>query len=166
MRQSQNQSSESISSPDTTHSLNISNEKVLEKVISASFQEQNLTNMSTIGRNFISRITPKNMKKVFMKAFQDEDIISNNNKIDTNDKKIVPERFDILCGRDKISHSHIGNRRFKVIIKMNREKYQTALVRDEKTRITSEIVAMIRSCQPGGRFLKLDTETNQFYDVG
>lgn len=71
---------------------------------------------------------------------------------------------DVLCGRDKISHAHIGNKRFRQIIENNREAYQTAPSRDAKTTMTCRIVAMIRDS--GGRFLKHNPETNEWEDVG
>lgn len=77
-----------------------------------------------------------------------------------------PCEYDVVCGRDKFSHSHIGNKRFRVLIEMHRERYQTAPSRDDKTRITCKIVGMIRSWTPGGRFLKLDPQTKEWYDVG
>lgn len=71
---------------------------------------------------------------------------------------------DVLCGRDKISHSHIGNKHFLGIIKEHRESYQTATSREAKTRLSTEIVTMIRAC--GGRFLKCDADTGEWCDVG
>lgn len=71
---------------------------------------------------------------------------------------------DVLCGRDKVSHAHCGNRRFRHIIEMNRTAYQNALCREAKTKITCEVVDMIRTC--GGRFLKLNEETGEWLDVG
>jgi len=63
--------------------------------------------------------------------------------------------FDILCGRSKLSHRHKGNKRFRIIIEMNRERYQNASNRADKTRITSDIIDLIRGAS--GRFLKWDT---------
>jgi len=77
-----------------------------------------------------------------------------------------PCPYDVVCGRDKFSHAHVGNKRFRSLIEMYRERYQTAPSRDDKTRITCKIVAMIRAFRPGGRFLKLDPETKEWYDVG
>jgi hypothetical protein len=67
---------------------------------------------------------------------------------------------DILCGRDKASHSHVGNKRFLSIIKMNREAYQNSPSREAKTRISSQIVAMIRKAN--GRFLKYSEATGEW----
>ena len=80
------------------------------------------------------------------------------------DGEIVPGMLDILCGRDKVSYGHVGNRRFRVIVAMNRERYQSCSSRDAKTRITEEIIKNIREC--GGKFLKLNETTNTYEDVG
>lgn len=61
---------------------------------------------------------------------------------------------DVVCGRDKLAHSHAGNRRFRKVIHAYRERYQSAKRRDEKTRITTEIINMI--ALEGGRFVRLD----------
>jgi hypothetical protein len=74
------------------------------------------------------------------------------------------EPADVLCGRDKLSHAHCGNKRFRHIIEMNREAYQTAPTRERKTNITGQIVSMVREC--GGRFLKVDDATGEWVDVG
>jgi hypothetical protein len=76
----------------------------------------------------------------------------------------VPSHIDILCGRDKESYRHAGNRRFRAIISKYRDEYQNAKSRDDKTRITDEIVASIRECRE--RFLRKDKNTNMWYDVG
>jgi len=73
---------------------------------------------------------------------------------------------DVLCGRDKVSHSHPGNHRFRKIVELYRESYQKAPSREEKTRITSKVMEVIRSSQPQGRFLKYDDDTQRYFDVG
>ena len=77
---------------------------------------------------------------------------------------IVPAKFDVLYERDKVSHSHVGNKRFRHIIKMNQVRYQNATSREAKTRITEDIIDIIRS--RGGRFLKFDADSNEWTDVG
>jgi hypothetical protein len=74
------------------------------------------------------------------------------------------QSVDVLCGRDKMSHAHSGNKRFRQIIERHRESYQTASCREKKTSITCQIVKMIRDCE--GRFLKRDDETGEWSDVG
>jgi hypothetical protein len=55
----------------------------------------------------------------------------------------TPGPMDVICGRGK-SVSHPGNQRFRRIILAKKEAYQKARRRDEKTRITFEIVVELR----------------------
>lgn len=80
------------------------------------------------------------------------------------DNHIVPDKLDILCGRDKESYSHVGNKQFRVIVATNRERYQSCTSRDEKTRITTEIIKSIRDS--GGRFLRKNESSKLYEDVG
>jgi hypothetical protein len=70
---------------------------------------------------------------------------------------------DVLCGRDKISHSHDGNKNFRKVIESHREDYQNAETRDKKTQITCRIIATVQG--KGGRFLKLDEATGLWEEV-
>ena len=82
---------------------------------------------------------------------------------------IVPTRFDVICGRDKQSVRHEGNKQFRTIVEQYRVRYQRTSVREEKTRITCEIISRIRAGsmhKPGGRFLKLDPDTKKWCDAG
>lgn len=83
---------------------------------------------------------------------------------DNNDTDSVPENYDVIWGRGKISHEHVGNRRFCVILNLNQEKYNKCTTKYNKTRITESIVSTIRGC--GGRFLKIDSSTGKWFDVG
>jgi hypothetical protein len=69
---------------------------------------------------------------------------------------------DVLCGRDKITHSHGGNKRFLSLIKKHREAYQNSTSREDKTRLSSDIVKMIRF--GGGRFLKCTNDSTGEYE--
>jgi hypothetical protein len=55
----------------------------------------------------------------------------------------TPGPMDVICGRGK-SVSHPGNQRFRRMILAKKEHYQLAKRRDEKTRITFEIVVELR----------------------
>jgi hypothetical protein len=52
--------------------------------------------------------------------------------------------MDIVCGRGS-RVAHPGNQRFRKIILERKQEYQKAQRRDEKTRITHEIVEILRS---------------------
>lgn len=67
----------------------------------------------------------------------------------------VPIRpVDVLCGRDRLIHAHPGNRRFRHLINLYRERYQGAKHREDKTNMTTEIVQTVKGYR--GRFLKQD----------
>lgn len=70
---------------------------------------------------------------------------------------------DILCGRDKLSFQHPGNRWLRNLIHCYRERYQNAPLRDLKTRITCEIASIVES--EGGRFLKYDNDLCAWIEV-
>jgi hypothetical protein len=72
--------------------------------------------------------------------------------------------IDVLCGRDKVSHAHTGNKHFRRVIETFREVYQKADCRDQKTNITCSVIAKIHSY--GGRFLKLNEDTGVWEEVG
>jgi hypothetical protein len=55
----------------------------------------------------------------------------------------TPGPMDVICGRGK-SVSHPGNQRFRRVILAKKEAYQKARRRDEKTKITFEIVVELR----------------------
>jgi hypothetical protein len=67
---------------------------------------------------------------------------------------------DVLCGRDRRAHNHPGNKRFRSIVQSYRERYQSAPRREDKNRITNEIIQ--RVLREGGRFLRLEEETGQW----
>ena len=73
---------------------------------------------------------------------------------------IVPAKFDVLCGRDKVSHSHVGNNRFRHIIKMNQMRYQNATSRAGR-RLESPRISSILSVPVEDGFSSLTrTRTN------
>lgn len=64
--------------------------------------------------------------------------------------------YDVVCGRERLVHTHTGNKWFRKIVQQYREPYQSAGRREEKTRITGEIVSVVEA--KGGRFVKFDDE--------
>lgn len=72
----------------------------------------------------------------------------------------VPTKFDILLGRDKASFRHVGNQHFRVIVGMHRERYQSCKSREEKGRVTSQVIRSIK--ESGGRFLRKNEETGYY----
>ncbi len=78
---------------------------------------------------------------------------------------IMPSNYDVLCGTGQAFFHHIGNRRFRIMIEMNIERYEKEyqkVGRGENFSI-HEIVAQINKsiatrCPPG-RFLAMDMRT-------
>lgn len=60
----------------------------------------------------------------------------------------APAPVDVICGRGKMTSSHPGNRRFRELVLEKKQAYQRARRRDDKTRITFELVQTLRD---GGR---------------
>lgn len=75
----------------------------------------------------------------------------------------APTSLDVLHGRGRPIQRHEGNRRLHDIVDSYREVYHKA-TRTEKTNISISIVRTIRDS--GGRFLKLDSDTGTYEDVG
>jgi len=72
---------------------------------------------------------------------------------------------DVLCGRGGATNIHLGNRRFRSIVKEYQNKYLSAKKKD-KPVVATLVVEMIRKKNPPGRFLKKDKNRNAWYDIG
>jgi hypothetical protein len=81
---------------------------------------------------------------------------------ETNDVEEL-NAIDVFCGRDKMANSHSGNKFFRQLVSQHRERYQSASLREEKTRIISYIIDIVHSHK--GRFVKFNQETGQFYEA-
>ena len=58
---------------------------------------------------------------------------------------IEPLPTDVICGRGKMTSSHPANRRFRELVDFHKCAYQNSKRRDEKTRITCDLVDKLRS---------------------
>ncbi|OEU09263.1 hypothetical protein FRACYDRAFT_248599 [Fragilariopsis cylindrus CCMP1102] len=58
---------------------------------------------------------------------------------------IEPLPTDVICGRGKMTSSHPANRRFRELVDFHKRAYQNSKRRDEKTRITCDLVDQLRS---------------------
>ncbi len=56
-----------------------------------------------------------------------------------------PLPTDVICGRGKMTASHPANRRFRELVDSHKAAYQNSKRRDEKTRITCELVDKLRA---------------------
>ncbi|VEU39924.1 unnamed protein product [Pseudo-nitzschia multistriata] len=73
-----------------------------------------------------------------------------------------PRPTDVICGRGKMTASHPANRRFRELVDSHKASYQNSKRRDEKTRITCELVDKLRG---EGRFVLFDPHTKLWYEV-
>jgi len=73
-----------------------------------------------------------------------------------------PLATDVICGRGKMTASHPANRRFRELVDSHKAAYQNSKRRDEKTRITCELVDKLRA---EGRFVLFDPNTKLWYEV-
>jgi hypothetical protein len=66
--------------------------------------------------------------------------------------KLEPSDYSVVCGRGLETFNHVGNRRFRILIRKSIERYSQADTRTAKSVIVSEIIALIR--RAGGIFCK------------
>lgn len=76
---------------------------------------------------------------------------------------LILGKNDVICGRYKNADDHVGNRRFGIIIKNNKERYGTSLTKDDKTRVSLSVVNAVWGC--GGRFLKFNPSTGEWDEM-
>lgn len=62
--------------------------------------------------------------------------------------------FDVLCGRDKQSYNNVGNRRFRIMISMNLQKYMKCETRTERSKMILGLTYELRQYCGQLRFLK------------
>lgn len=77
---------------------------------------------------------------------------SNERKIPSRPSEIGVN--DVVCGKDSLSHSSPGNKRFRDMIQAYRQSYQQTRKREDKQRIVGFIINEVE--RTGGRFMKLD----------
>lgn len=74
----------------------------------------------------------------------------------------VNDHLDILCGRAKVSFTHLGNRRFRFLDAINVERYMNAESgRKGKSLVVESIYNQIR--ESGGRFLIKKRKDDTFF---
>lgn len=78
-----------------------------------------------------------------------------------------PHPHDVLSGRGGRINSHPGNVHFREMVDSYKREYLDPRTKKvEKARIAARIVSNVRSLNPPGRFLKEDSHTNNWLEVG
>ena len=74
---------------------------------------------------------------------------------------------DVLCGRGGATNSHAGNRKFRKIVALHRERYLRAKKRD-KPSYAQYVLGLVRNQNKSKpcRFLKKDPNSDMWYDIG
>ncbi|CAB9508929.1 Nitrilase family, member 2 [Seminavis robusta] len=75
-----------------------------------------------------------------------------------------PHPHDVLCGRGAGVLKHIGNLRWRELIKDKQEEY-VSLKKHEKMYLTESIVFAVRNLSPPGRFLQKDGR-GRWFEIG
>lgn len=71
---------------------------------------------------------------------------------------------DVLCGRGAITNYHVGNVRFRNLVKSYKPQY-LAVPKMRKAAIAQEIVDTIRKTDPPGRFLQLSSDSGGWVEI-
>lgn len=74
---------------------------------------------------------------------------------------------DVLSGRGNLINSHVGNIQFRNIVAHHKQKYKDSTnKRIEKTFAAARVVAIVRSFNPPGRFLRKDDKSDSWREIG
>jgi len=74
-----------------------------------------------------------------------------------------PASYHVLCGRGKECFESVGNRRFRLIVQMNLERYSQSRSKSDKSHIVGEIVDIIR--ESGGGFVAKDKKSGRWIEI-
>ena len=69
--------------------------------------------------------------------------------------------YDVICGRDKNAYNNIGNRRFRIMININLQKYMECKTRTERSRMIQDLTNELRHFCGQLRFLKRTKGTHE-----
>ena len=88
-------------------------------------------------------------------------------KMTTLPQNFEPTNNCVICGRGKIARNHIGNKRFRALLKKFAHKYGDASSKVEKSIVVSEIVETVRqAAKPYGGFVKQSCDGKGWVEVG
>jgi hypothetical protein len=78
----------------------------------------------------------------------------------------TPHPHDVLSGRGGGINSHEGNKTFRSWVFERKERYNLAASKADKTDVANEVIELVRSLDPPGRFLQRDpssTSSSSFW---
>ena len=74
----------------------------------------------------------------------------------------TPDNWSVICGRGKECYEHVGNRRFRLLVDLNLEKYAAAKSKVAKSAIVMSIFDAIIEGSNNGGFVKQDPTTKRW----
>jgi len=83
----------------------------------------------------------------------------------SEDRIIEPTENDILMGRGGKNNQHVGNEKLRHFARGRCDDYRKAF-KKRKSSISRELVQQVRDMNPPGRFLKKDSTSGLWEDVG
>jgi hypothetical protein len=79
----------------------------------------------------------------------------------------VPGKKDVIVGRGKVCYKHSGNQRLARIVTSVLQAYSSAgSTKKAKSELIKNIVVQIRESSPEGGFVKYDSGSSKWYEVG
>ena len=88
--------------------------------------------------------------------------------IEKTNTYLHPRPNDVLCGRGGRggrSFEHIGNKRFRGLVSDKKEHYVMSGNQDEKRGIATDIINVIKTSSPCGRFLNFNKASMQWEEI-
>ncbi len=126
------------------------------------------------------------IEKFFIDLGGDASLKKDNLVLPATDPKpyVVPSNYDVLCGRGQSFFHHVGNRRFRIMIEMNINRYKNAYLaslpsngttgtatydgsvrgggKDSVQELIDETLHSLTMCDPPARFLGMDMLTGRW----
>lgn len=89
-----------------------------------------------------------------------------NKAVKFSEKGIIsPHQNDVLSGRGNNVNLHSGNKNYRSVVQKLKNEY-IAAPKPKKPQYARMVVDAIRNLNPPGRFLKQDSETKLWFDIG
>lgn len=98
--------------------------------------------------------------------FLDQSItIKTGNNTNELPEDFTPGPWSAICGRGRETYNNIGNRRLRVLVEANLEKYTATKSKFQKTIIIASIVESVREAATLGGFIKMDPNTAKYIEI-
>jgi hypothetical protein len=72
--------------------------------------------------------------------------------------------WDIICGRSRNAYHNVGNRRFRITISLNCQRYMDADSRQAKGVVVMSVLRLLKD-DVGARFAKLSAEGGFYIEI-